>query len=158
MEYIYIPLRNWEIFIRSPEWGQSMMQQQRAVNTLRPTQNGPHFADDIFKRIFLNEKIWIPIKILLKFVPKGSVNNIPALVQIMAWRRPGDKPLNGPMMVRLPTHMCVTRPQWVNGWSLYWSPHQDHSGTRCSNKCYRPVPNGYGGIPMGFHITQQVLI
>ena len=31
----------------------------------------------------------------------------------MAWRRPGDKPLSGPMMVRLPTHICVTRPQWV---------------------------------------------
>ena len=25
----------------------------------------------------------------LKFVPKGPINNIPALVQIMAWRRPG---------------------------------------------------------------------
>ena len=31
----------------------------------------------------------------------------------MAWRRPGDKPLSEPMMVRLPTHICVTRPQWV---------------------------------------------
>ena len=50
----------------------------------------------------------------LKFVPKGSINNIPALVQIMAWYRWGDKPLSEPMMVRLPTHICVTRPQWVN--------------------------------------------
>ena len=40
-----------------------------------------------------------------------------ALVQIMAWRRPGDKPLSGPMMVRLPTHICVTRPQWVNSFT-----------------------------------------
>ena len=32
----------------------------------------------------------------------------------MAWRRPGDKPLSEPMMVRLPTHICVTRPQWFN--------------------------------------------
>ena len=31
----------------------------------------------------------------------------------MAWRRPGDKLLSGPMMVRLPTHICVTRPQWL---------------------------------------------
>ena len=31
----------------------------------------------------------------------------------MAWRRPGDKPLSEPMMVRLPTQICVTRPQWV---------------------------------------------
>ena len=84
------------------------------LNTLRPRQNGRHFADDIFKRIFLNENILIPIEISLKFVPKGPINNIPALVQIMAWRRPGDKPLSEPMMVNLTTHICVTRPQWVN--------------------------------------------
>ena len=84
------------------------------VNTLRPRQNGHRFPDDIFKCIFLDENVWIPIKISLKFVPQGPINNIPALVQIMAWRRPGDKPLSEPMMVRLPTHTCVTRPQWVN--------------------------------------------
>ena len=32
----------------------------------------------------------------------------------MAWRRRGDKPLSEPMMVSLLTHICVTRPQWVN--------------------------------------------
>ena len=70
-------------------------------------------ADDIFKWIFLNENVIISIEKSLKSVPKGPINNIPALVQIMAWRRPGDKPLSGPMMVRLPTHICVTRPEWV---------------------------------------------
>ena len=85
-----------------------------SFNTLRPRQNGRHFADDIFNCIFLNENVWIPIRISLKFVPKGQINNIPALVQIIAWRRPGDKPLSEPMMVSLPTHICVTRPQWVN--------------------------------------------
>ena len=54
---------------------------QRGFNTLRPRQNGRHFADDIFKCIFLNENVWIPIKISLKFVPKGQINNIPTLVQ-----------------------------------------------------------------------------
>ena len=83
------------------------------VNTLRPRQDGHHFPDDIFKRIFLNENVWISIKISLKCIPNCPINNIPALVQIMAWRRPGDKPLSEPMMVRLPTHICVTRPQWV---------------------------------------------
>ena len=83
-------------------------------NTLRPRQNGRHFADDIFKCIFLKENVWIPIKISLKFDPKGPINNIPALVQIMAWRRPGDKPLYEPTMVSLLTHICYTRPQWVN--------------------------------------------
>ena len=84
------------------------------VNTLRPIQNGRHFADDNFKRISLNENDRISIEISLKFVTKVPINNIPVLVQIMAWRRPGDKPLSEPMMVRLPTHICVTRPQWVN--------------------------------------------
>ena len=37
-------------------------------------------ADDIFKCIFLNENIRISIKISLKFVPKGPINNTPALV------------------------------------------------------------------------------
>ena len=32
----------------------------------------------------------------------------------MVWRRSGDKPLSEPMMVILLTHICVTRPQWVN--------------------------------------------
>ena len=83
-------------------------------NTLRPRQNGRHFADALFKGIFLNGNVWIPIKFSLKFVRKGPINNIPALVQKMTWRRPGDKPLSGPMMVSLLTHICVTRPQWVN--------------------------------------------
>ena len=81
------------------------------VNTLRPRRNRRHFADAIFKCIFLNENARILIKITLKFVPKGLTHNIPALVQIMAWRRPGDKPLSEPMLVRIPTHICVTRPQ-----------------------------------------------
>ena len=83
------------------------------LNTLRPRQNARRFPHDIFKRTFLNENIRIPIKVSLKFVPKGPINNISALVQIMAWRRPGDKPLSEPMIVKLPTHVCVTRPQWV---------------------------------------------
>ena len=82
-------------------------------NTLRPRQDGRHFSDEIFKCIIVNENAWILIKISLKFVPKVRNSNIPALVQIMAWRRPGDKPLSEPMIVKLPTHIWVTRPQWV---------------------------------------------
>ena len=76
-----------------------------------PGQKGRHFADDTFKRILLNEYATISIKISLKFVPKRLMNNIPALVQIMAWRRPGDKPLSEPMMVKLLTHICITQSQ-----------------------------------------------
>ena len=60
---------------------------------------------------FFNENVWISIKISPKSVPKSPVNNISALVQVMAWRRPGDNPLSETMMVRLLTHICVTRPQ-----------------------------------------------
>ena len=85
------------------------------VNILRPRQNWRHFADDIFKCVFLNENVWFPINISLKFVPRGQINKIPALVQTIAWRRPGDKLLSEPMMVSLPTHICVIQPQWVKG-------------------------------------------
>ena len=87
-------------------------------NTLRPRQDGGHFPDDVFKCIFLNENAWILIKISLRFVPKGPINNIPALIQIMAWRRPDDRPFSEPVMVKLRTHICVTQPQWVNSLSL----------------------------------------
>ena len=73
--------------------------------------HGRHVADDIFNCIFLNEDIWISLKISLKF--KVRISNIPALVQITPWRRPGDRPLSEPMMVSLLTHICVTRPLWV---------------------------------------------
>ena len=84
------------------------------VNSLRPRQNSRLFTDDTFKRIFLNENIRISTKSSLKFVARGLINNIPALVLIMAWRRPGDKPLSETMLVRSLTHICITWPQWVN--------------------------------------------
>ena len=84
-----------------------------SFNSLRPRLNWRSFAD-IFKCIFLNENVWISIKISLKFVPKGTINNNPALVQIMAWRRPGHKPISETMMVSLLAQICVAWPQWVN--------------------------------------------
>ena len=83
-------------------------------NPLRPRQNVRLFGDNTFKCIFLDENVWIWIKISLKSVPDGPSSNIPALFQIMAWRRPGATPSSEPMMMRLPTHVCVTRPQWDN--------------------------------------------
>ena len=90
-----------------------LQNQTETSNTLRLRQNGRHFPDDIFKRIFLNEIVWILIDISLKFVPRDQINNIPTLVQLMARHQPGDKPLSEPMMARLQTHICVMRPQWV---------------------------------------------
>ena len=106
------------------------------INTLRPRQNGRHFPDDICKCIFVNENVGISIKISLKFVPISPINNIPALVQIMAWRRPGDKPLSEPVMVSLLTHISVTRPQWVNTTINYFNTHASLSLWRLNAKCH----------------------
>ena len=84
-------------------------------------QDGRHFADDIFKCIFLNENIWITIKISLKFVPKGPINNIPTLVQIMSWRQPGDKPI------------------WTNdGWLNYRRIYAALGFNELTNSCKTP--------------------
>ena len=110
---IYIPLTLWRRYdMETHATLLALCEDNPPVNTLRPWQNGRHFPDNIFKCILLNENVWISLKISLKFVPQGPIYNIPALVQIMTWRRP-DKPLSGPMMVKLPTHICVTRLPWV---------------------------------------------
>ena len=62
--------------------------------TLRPRQDDRHFLDDISKCIFLH-------KISVKFVHKGAINNKSVLVQVMAWRRPGDKPLPESMLIEV---------------------------------------------------------
>ena len=61
-----------------------------------------------FSNAFFNENVWIPIKNSLRFAPKGPINYIPALVQIMAWRRPGDKPL-------------YMKQWWLDYWRIYAS-------------------------------------
>ena len=67
---------------------------QLPINSSPPGQNGRHFADYICNCIFLIENVWISFKISLKFVPNVRIDNIPAWVQIMAWRQIGDKPLS----------------------------------------------------------------
>ena len=58
-------------------------------------------ADDNFKCIFVNESDRIAIRISRKFVSRSPIDNKLALVQVMAWRRPGDKPLSEPMPTQL---------------------------------------------------------
>ena len=81
------------------------------VNQHKPlTRWGRHKMDANSLRIFSKAFSWMKIYKL----PKGPINIISALNQIMAWRRPGDKPLSEPMVFRLLTHTCIDRPQWVN--------------------------------------------
>ena len=100
---------------------------------MRPRQNGGHLPDDLFQCIFFNENVSISITISLKIILKGPINTIPSSVQKMAWRQPGDKPLSEPMMVRLPTLICITRPQLV---------HKRHPPTSpCWPKCRLSIAN-----------------
>ena len=75
------------------------------INTLRPKRNRRHYAGDIFKCIFFNQNVKNTIKISLKFVLKGPINNISVLFQIMVSRRPDDKPSSEPMVVRWLRHI-----------------------------------------------------
>ena len=71
----------------------------------------PPFSRRYFQmHFFLNENVLVFIEIWLKFVVKCLLNNIPVLVQIMAWRPSCDKPLNESIMLCLLTYICVTRP------------------------------------------------
>ena len=71
----------------------------RLVNTLRLGKMATPLADNIFKCISFNENCWISNKISLEHVPQGLIDNMAALVQVMALRRTGDKPLSEPMLV-----------------------------------------------------------
>ena len=115
----------WNSLITSPTCAGLILYPR--VNTLRARQNGRRFADDIFKYTFLNENIWISINTSPNVVPHGQINNVPSLVQITAWCRPGDKPLSELMMVSLLTHVCVTLSQMSNVTSLSdlsWKFHE----------------------------------
>ena len=63
-------------------------------------QNGSRFVGDICKYIFMNKKFCILIRISLKFVPKDLIDNMSALVQVMARRLKCDKPFPETMMTQ----------------------------------------------------------
>ena len=51
--------------------------------------------------IFFNENERIPIRISLKIVPRGPIDNKPALFQVIAWRWKGDKPSSEVILTQL---------------------------------------------------------
>ena len=101
----------WTSYFQSQQYNRSA---GLLVNSFLPRQNGRPFADDILTWIFLNEKFRILIQISLKFVPKDPIGNKSAMVQVMAWRRTGDKSLHESMLSHSLTHICGTRERWVN--------------------------------------------
>ena len=82
------------------------------INSSPPNKMAAILTDNIFKCMFLNENVKIATKILLKFIPKGPIDNKSALVQVMAWRRTGDKPLPEPMLT-----------QFTDAYMWHYSPH-----------------------------------
>ena len=116
-ENVWIPIKISEIAggirLTSLYWTADLPASSNSSLLKTLTQWGPEKIAAIFQTIFSNVfssmKMYSP-----KFVSEVRINNIPALVQIMASRRPGDKPLSEPMTVSLLTLICVTRHQWVN--------------------------------------------
>ena len=101
------------------------------ITLLRLRQNGHHYPD-ICKYIFLNENVWISIRILLMFLPRVPIHNKPALVQIMAWHRSGEKSLSEPMLVYLTDAYMRQSAIWFNRLRLRQNGH--HSADNIS-KC-----------------------
>ena len=88
-------------------------QRERSPQQLLSTHWGRDKMDAILQTT-VSRAFSSMIKFSLKYVRKGSIDNNQALVQIMAWRRSGDKPLSEPMMGKFGAHICVSRPQWVS--------------------------------------------
>ena len=72
------------------------------------------FADNIFKHIFFNENVRLPLQISLKFVPRGSNDNKSALVLVWLGAGPVTKRYLNQCWPDSPTHICGTRGRWVN--------------------------------------------
>ena len=97
--------------------GHGILKSYGELNTLRPRQYGGHIPDDSYRYIFLHENVLNALRIPVKFVSRVQINNMPASLQIIAWRWPGNKPLSEQMMVNL--HLCIIKSQWVKSYYLF---------------------------------------
>ena len=122
-----------------------------SINTLRPRQNGSHFADAIFKGIFLNENTLIPITVSLKFIPKGPIHNIPVLFQIMPGADQATSHYLQQWWLMLPKHIRITQPRWVNSLNPVWS-----SICRAQSTDPEPVQHRLVRLHVGSIITLRV--
>ena len=86
----------WDVSISSVKPSVTCHIPISSVNSSPPEQNGCHFANNIF----LTENGKILIQFSLKFVPKSPIGNKSTLVQVMACRLFGAKPLPEPMLTQ----------------------------------------------------------
>ena len=119
-------------------------------NTLGPKEYDRRFANDLFKLIFVNENCCNFIHISLKFVHNGRIDNMSALILIMAWRRRGDKPSSEPMMESL------TYAYMRHSASLNYSNSKiclDTSSIRIQTSIFLPL-----SLSIHFHVTEEQVI
>ena len=109
-------MKTYFLYCFIKKWFQILVYHFKSISQDYQIEAGTHhFAENIFKSIFLNENCYILIKIWLKFVTKGSFDKKPALVQIMTCRQTVDKPLSEPMMAQF-TDVYMYHTDW-----LIWS-------------------------------------
>ena len=86
-------------------------------------------ADETFECILLTEDDEIPIQFSLKLIPMVPIDNKPALVQVIAWRRTGDKPLLKAML----THFtdAYMRHSGEMSFKVFIKPMADHQHCVC---------------------------
>ena len=99
-----------------------MPQLKWAMLTHIPLDKRPPFRRQHFQMHFFNERFCIMIRISLTFFFKGPIDNKAALVQVMAWRRTGDKHYLNQSWPNSLTHICGTRGRSVDNripWRCY---------------------------------------
>ena len=77
-------------------------------------KKSPPFHKRHFNCIFMNENLYILIRISQKCVPKGQIDCRSVLVQVMACHRIGDKPLAGPMLTQYTDAYMQQKGRWLN--------------------------------------------
>ena len=119
-------LQSWT----KPWYSLSLCLNMWAINSSPHGQNGRHFADNIFKCIFLNEKFCTWIQISLKFVFKVPIDNKSALVQVMAWGWIGSKPLSEPVIADMQRYweielimLAILFWKLIYLWAFNWNGH-----------------------------------
>ena len=125
--------------------GTNEYRQPHSLNSSPPGQNDRHLSDDIFKCIFMNKKFCSLILISLKFVPKHPIDNIPALVEIMAWCQIGDKPLSEPMLTQFTDTYAALGGDELNGEIfIHWDSITHHILPLWHMICWSSLPGHPG--------------
>ena len=88
----------WQLYIDMAAYGLSYF----GSELIFPWTKWPPFRRRLFQMYFLEWKFLYFNSNFTKFVPKGAIDNKPALVQVMAWRQTGDKPLPEPVLTQFP--------------------------------------------------------